>query len=66
MARAIAGRSWPFIGGVLAGIQTQPAVLGFAVGRCGNERVEPGYAAVYPLSMLLKIIFVQIFLLVMK
>lgn len=66
MARAIAGKTWPFIGGVLAGIQTQPAVLGFAVGRCGNERVEPGYAAVYPLSMLLKIIFVQIFLLVMK
>lgn len=66
MARAIAGKSWPFIGGVLAGIQTQPAVLGFAVGRCGNERVEAGYAAVYPLSMLLKIIFVQIFLMVMK
>lgn len=66
MARMIAGKSWPFIGGVLAGIQTQPAVLGFAVGRCGNERVEAGYAAVYPLSMLLKIIFVQIFLMVMK
>lgn len=66
MVRAIAGKSWPFIGGVVAGIQTQPAVLGFAVGRCGNERVEAGYAAVYPLSMLLKIIFVQIFLMVMK
>ena len=66
MSRAIAGKSWPFIGGVVAGIQTQPAVLGFAVGRCGNERVEAGYAAVYPLSMLLKIIFVQIFLMVMK
>jgi putative transport protein len=66
MARAIAGKSWPFIGGVLAGVQTQPAVLGFAVGRCGNERVESGYAEAYPLSMLLKIVFVQIFLLVMK
>ncbi len=66
MVRAIAGKSWPFIGGVVAGIQTQPAVLGFAVGRCGNERVEAGYAAVYPLSMLLKIIFVQIFLMVMR
>ena len=66
LARMIAGKSWPFIGGVLAGVQTQPAVLGFAVGRCGNERVEAGYAAVYPLSMLLKIIFVQLFLLVTK
>lgn len=66
MTRVIAGTSWPFIGGVLAGVQTQPAVLGFAVGRCGNERVEAGYAAAYPLSMLLKIVFVQIFLLVMK
>lgn len=66
MARMIVGKSWPFIGGVLAGVQTQPAVLGFAVGRCGNDRVEAGYAAAYPLSMLLKIVFVQIFLLVMK
>jgi len=66
MARIIAGRSWPFIGGVLAGVQTQPAVLGFAVDRCGNERVEAGYAEAYPLSMLLKIVFVQIFLLIMN
>ena len=63
MARMIAGKSWPFIGGILAGVQTQPAVLGFAVDRCGNERVEAGYAETYPLSMLVKIIFVQIFLL---
>ena len=66
MARAIAGKSWPFIGGLLAGVQTQPAVLGFAVGRCGNERVEAGYAEAYPLSMLLKIISVQIFLMLMR
>lgn len=66
MARIIAGKSWPFIGGILAGVQTQPAVLGFSVGRCGNERVEAGYAAAYPLSMLLKIVLVQVFLLLMK
>jgi len=66
MARIIAGKSWPFIGGILGGVLTQPAVLGFAVGRCGNERVEAGYAEAYPLSMLLKIVFVQIFLLVLK
>jgi putative transport protein len=66
MARAIVGKSWPFIGGIVAGVQTQPAVLGFAAGRCGNEQVEAGYAEAYPLSMLLKIVFVQIFLLVMK
>lgn len=66
MARAIVGKSWPFIGGVVAGVLTQPAVLGFAAGRCGNERVEAGYAEVYPLSMLVKIVSVQLFLLVMK
>jgi len=66
MARIIAGKSWPFIGGVVAGVQTQPAVLGFAVGRCGNERVEAGYAAAYPLSMLLKIVLVQVFLMIMR
>ena len=66
MSLVISGRQWPFIGGILAGVQTQPAVLGFAVSRCGNERVEGGYAEAYPLSMLLKIVLVQIFLLVMK
>jgi putative transport protein len=66
LTRRMVGKAWPFIGGVLAGVQTQPAVLGFAVGRCGNERVEAGYAEAYPLSMLLKIVFVQIFLLIMK
>jgi len=66
MSRALAGKSWPFIGGFLAGVQTQPAVLGFTTGRCGNGRVEAGYAEAYPLSMLLKIIFVQILLLFMK
>ncbi|MEI6305978.1 MAG: transporter, partial [Deltaproteobacteria bacterium] len=66
MSRIMAGKSWPFIGGIMAGVQTQPAVLGFAIGRCGNERVEAGYAAAYPLSMLLKIVLVQIFLMVIK
>ncbi|BCS54437.1 aspartate:alanine exchanger family transporter [Geobacter sp. SVR] len=66
MGLAIAGTSWPFIGGILAGIQTQTAVLGFAVEHCGNERVEAGYAEAYTLSMLLKILLVQILLLVMK
>ena len=66
LTRVMTGESWPFVAGILAGVQTQPAVLGFAVGRCGNERVESGYAEAYPLSMLLKIVFVQIFLLVMK
>jgi putative transport protein len=66
MARVIVGKSWPFIGGIVAGVQTQPAVLGFAADRCGNEEVEAGYAEAYPLSMLLKIVFVQIFLLAMK
>lgn len=66
MCRAMSGKPWPFVGGFLAGVQTQPAVLGFVVGRCGNERVEVGYAEAYPLSMLLKIVLVQIFLLVMK
>ena len=66
MSRALAGKSWPFIGGFLAGVQTQPAVLGFTAGRCGTGRVEAGYAEAYPLSMLLKIIFVQLLLLFMK
>lgn len=61
----LVGKNWPFIGGAVSGVQTQPAVLGFTIGRCGNERVEEGYTSVYPLSLLLKIVFVQIFLLIM-
>lgn len=50
------------LSGTLAGLQTQPAVLAFALEKSGNEQPNLGYASVYPLAMLLKIILVQLML----
>jgi putative transport protein len=47
--------------GMIAGIQTQPAVLAFAAERAdGDERVDTGYALVFPLAMILKLVVVQL------
>ena len=47
--------------GVLAGSQTQPAVLAFANERTGfDNRVALGYALVYPAAMIAKILLAQV------
>lgn len=49
------------LAGVLAGSQTQPAVLAFANERTGfDTRVGLGYALVYPAAMIAKILIAQI------
>ena len=48
--------------GVLSGLQTHPAVLGYAGERTGNEAPEIGYASVYPVAMIAKIILAQVIL----
>ena len=45
--------------GILAGLQTQPAVLSFALEQAGNELPNIGYATVYPIAMILKILLAQ-------
>ncbi len=50
------------LSGLLAGLQGQPAVLAFAFEKVGNERPNLGYATVYSLAMLLKILFAQLLL----
>jgi putative transport protein len=45
---------------MLAGLQTQPAVLGFALEQTGNDLPNIGYAEVYPLAMMLKILLAQL------
>jgi putative transport protein len=46
--------------GQLSGFQTQPAVLAFAMERTdGDERVDAGYALVFPLAIVVKLILVQ-------
>ncbi len=48
--------------GMVAGIHTQPAVLGFAVEQTKNEIPHLGYAAVYPVATIAKILLVQVLL----
>ncbi len=45
--------------GILAGLQTQPALLGFALEQADNELPNIGYAMVYPVAMILKILLAQ-------
>ncbi len=45
--------------GILAGLQTQPAVLSFAQEQANNDLPNIGYAAVYPAAMIIKILMAQ-------
>jgi putative transport protein len=46
--------------GMLAGLQTQPAVLGFALEQARNDLPNVGYATVYPVATVTKILLVQV------
>jgi putative transport protein len=46
--------------GMVAGIHTQPAVLGYALEQARNEIPSVGYASVYPAATLAKLVLVQI------
>ncbi|MBL8056764.1 MAG: hypothetical protein JNK29_08700 [Anaerolineales bacterium] len=52
--------------GMLAGVQTQPAVLGFAVEQARNDLPNIGYATVYPMATIAKIILAQIILALLR
>jgi putative transport protein len=55
--RVLAGLHGPRLGGVLAGTQTQPAVLAYANESTKDDpRVNLGYALVYPAAMIVKVI----------
>lgn len=48
--------------GILSGQQTQPAALGFALEQARNELPNIGYATVYPLATIAKIVLAQLLL----
>jgi putative transport protein len=50
----------PTLLGVMSGLQTQPAALGFASTRTDPTGVNVGYASVYPLATILKIFYAQL------
>jgi putative transport protein len=49
--------------GILAGMQTQPAVLAFAVEQSRDDLPNTGYASVYPVATIMKIVLAQVLLL---
>jgi putative transport protein len=48
--------------GMLAGLQTHPAILSFTTQQTGNDLPNIGYATVYPMAMISKIILAQLLL----
>lgn len=52
--------------GILAGMQTQPAVLGFALEQADNDLPNIGYAEVYPIATIAKILLAQVLLTVLR
>ncbi|MEJ5998545.1 aspartate:alanine exchanger family transporter [Corynebacterium sp. H130] len=53
------------VSGILAGVQTHPAVLSYASDQTRNELPAMGYTSVYPIAMVAKIIAAQILLFVL-
>lgn len=51
--------------GMLAGLQTQSAVLGFAMEQTRNDLPTVGYASVYPVATIAKIILAQLLLMLL-
>lgn len=52
--------------GMVAGIQTQPAALAFASEQTGNDLPGVGYARVYPVAILTKILLAQLLLIFLR
>lgn len=50
------------LAGLVGGFQTQPAVLGFALEQTKNDLPNVGYATVFPLATVTKIILAQVLL----
>ena len=48
--------------GLVAGLQTHPALLSFATEQTGSDVPAMGYAEVYPVAIIAKIIIAQVLL----
>jgi putative transport protein len=51
---------YALVGGVLAAVQTQPAVLGFALEQSRTDLPNLTYARLYPLALIAKILLAQV------
>lgn len=62
LAGKLLGLSAPRTAGAMAGILGQPAILAFASSKVNDERIESGYAALFALGMIVKIVLVSLIL----
>lgn len=60
VATRLMGLSAARASGGLAGLVGQPAILSYATSRVTDERVESGYAALFALGIITKIVLVQV------
>jgi len=60
IGRVLMKLDYPTLSGVLAGSMTDPPALAFAQGLAGSDAPAVGYAAVYPLTMVLRIVCAQV------
>lgn len=56
----------PMLAGIVAGVHTQPAVLAFAAQQTKSDQPNVGYASVYPLATIAKIVLAQLLLAVLR
>ncbi|MBS0196901.1 MAG: putative transporter [Planctomycetes bacterium] len=63
-ARRALRMNYATLSGVLAGSMTDPPALAFAGGMCKSEAPSLAYATVYPVTMMMRIVLVQVLILV--
>lgn len=56
----------PLLTGMVSGIHTQPAALAFAAAQAKSDQPNVGYASVYPLATIAKIVFAQLLLALLR
>jgi putative transport protein len=57
---------YPLLTGMLSALQTQPAVLGFSLEQSKNEVPNIGYALVFPIATIGKIVLAQLLYLLLR
>jgi putative transport protein len=66
LGRRALGISTARLFGVVAGAHTQPAALAFAIERSGSEEANVGYAQMFPVATIAKILLAQVILALLR
>jgi putative transport protein len=61
----VLGIPMSLLGGIVAGVHTQPAVLSYSLEQSDNDLPNIGYATVFPIATIAKLLFAQLLLAVL-